>query len=51
MLVPGEKVAADGSRTLALRNSRQARNAILDEMLSRVGIRKEALDAEALVLV
>jgi hypothetical protein len=41
VLVPGEKVSADGSRTLALRNSRQARNAIIDEVLAKVGIVKE----------
>lgn len=41
VLVPGEKVGANGSRTLALRNSRQARNALIDEMLAKVGIAKE----------
>ncbi len=46
VLVPGEKVSADGARTLALRNSRQARNAILDEMLARVGIKKESPEPE-----
>jgi hypothetical protein len=42
VLVPGERVENDGSRTLALRNSRQARNAFVAAMLHKVGLGKEA---------
>src|SRR5262249_1822274 len=40
VLVPGEKVGKDGARTLALRNSRQARNALIDVLLKQVGLER-----------